>query len=79
MRSFAFNISSNLVRKLSSFTYLNITQFLGALNDNIYKLLLVYFFIELDGIGSKTAIKSWPPRVPFLFSPLFFFLHPQEH
>ena len=34
----------------SSFTYLNITQFLGALNDNIYKLLIVYFFIQLQGM-----------------------------
>ena len=39
-----------IIRKLSSFTYLNITQFLGALNDNIYKLLIVYFLIQLDGI-----------------------------
>lgn len=37
-------------RRFSSFTYLNITQFLGALNDNIYKLLIVYFFIQLEGI-----------------------------
>ncbi len=56
MRSFAFNIPSRLIRKLSSFTYLNITQFLGALNDNIYKLLLVYFFIELDGIENSHKI-----------------------
>src|ERR1700722_14805432 len=36
--------------RFSSFTYLNATQFLGALNDNIYKLLIVYFFIQLEGI-----------------------------
>lgn len=34
----------------SSFTYLNTTQFLGALNDNIYKLLIIYFFIQIEGI-----------------------------
>lgn len=34
----------------SSFTYLNATQFLSALNDNIYKLLVVYFFIQVEGI-----------------------------
>lgn len=37
-------------RQCSSFTYLNVTQFLGALNDNIYKLLIVYFFIQVEGI-----------------------------
>lgn len=37
-------------KRLTSFTYLNVTQFLGALNDNIYKLLIVYFFIQLEGI-----------------------------
>lgn len=37
-------------KRFSSFTYLNVTQFLGALNDNIYKLLIVYFLIQLEGI-----------------------------
>lgn len=45
-----------MIRKLSSFTYLNVTQFLGALNDNIYKLLIVYFFIQLDGIENSYRI-----------------------
>ena len=45
-----------LIRRLSSFTYLNVTQFLGALNDNLYKLLIVYFFIELEGIESSHRI-----------------------
>jgi acyl-[acyl-carrier-protein]-phospholipid O-acyltransferase/long-chain-fatty-acid--[acyl-carrier-protein] ligase len=40
----------------SSFTYLNTTQFLAALNDNIYKLLVVYFFIQLEGIESSHTI-----------------------
>jgi acyl-[acyl-carrier-protein]-phospholipid O-acyltransferase / long-chain-fatty-acid--[acyl-carrier-protein] ligase len=44
--------------KISSFTYLNVTQFLGALNDNIYKLLIVYFFIQLDGIQNSHIILS---------------------
>lgn len=38
------------MHRLSSFTYLNATQFLGALNDNIYKLLVVYFLIQLQGV-----------------------------
>lgn len=45
-----------LTKKFSSFTYLNITQFLGALNDNIYKLLVVYFLIELEGIEHSHEI-----------------------
>lgn len=44
------SINSLIIRRLSSYTYLNTTQFLGALNDNIYKLLIVYFFIQLEGI-----------------------------
>src|ERR1700753_4229422 len=43
-------MSSPFLHRFSSFTYLNVTQFLGALNDNIYKLLIVYFFIQLEGI-----------------------------
>lgn len=69
MRAIAFNVTSNFVRKLSSFTYLNITQFLGALNDNIYKLLLVYFFIGLEGIENSHKILATTGAIfvlPFL-------------
>lgn len=60
---------SNLIRRFSSFTYLNITQFLGALNDNIYKLLIVYYFIQIEGIEHShkiLAITGFIFVVPFL-------------
>lgn len=47
---------TNLFKRLSSFTYLNVTQFLGALNDNIYKLLIVYFLIQLQGVEHSHQI-----------------------
>lgn len=53
----------------SSFTYLNMTQFLGALNDNIYKLLVVYFFIQIDGIENSHIILATTGAIfvlPFL-------------
>ena len=53
----------------SSFTYLNTTQFLGALNDNIYKLLIVYFFIQVEGIESSHRILATTGAIfvlPFL-------------
>jgi len=50
------DVTSFFVRRFSSFTYLNITQFLGALNDNIFKLLIVYYFIQLDGIENSHTI-----------------------
>lgn len=59
----------SFIRKVSSFTYLNVTQFLGALNDNIYKLLLVYFLIDLEGIEHSHAILASTGAVfvlPFL-------------
>lgn len=40
----------------SSFTYLNTTQFLAALNDNMYKLLVIYFFIQIDGVENSHRI-----------------------
>lgn len=46
----------SFIRRLSSFTYLNVTQFTGALNDNIYKLLIVYLFIDIDGVAEKYNI-----------------------
>lgn len=63
------NINYDWVRHFSSFTYLNVTQFLGALNDNIYKLLIVYFFIQLDGIENSATILATTGAIfvlPFL-------------
>lgn len=62
-------MASFLIRRLSSFTYLNATQFLGALNDNIYKLLIIYFFIQLEGIESSHRILATSGAIfvlPFL-------------
>lgn len=39
-----------------SFWGINIAQFLGALNDNVYKLLIVYYLIVLQGEGSRDTI-----------------------
>ncbi len=42
--------------RLTSFAYLNMAQFLGAMNDNIFKLLIVYCFIGLEGTKSSSSI-----------------------
>lgn len=55
--------------RISSFTFLNATQFLGTLNDNIFKLLVVYFFIQLEGIEYSHQILASTGAVfviPFL-------------
>ncbi|WP_079989581.1 MFS transporter [Candidatus Protochlamydia phocaeensis] len=60
---------SSFFQRFSSFTYLNATQFLGALNDNIYKLLIVYFFIQIEGIEYSHQILATTGAtfvIPFL-------------
>lgn len=62
-------MASPFLHRFSSFTYLNVTQFLGALNDNIYKLLIVYFFIQLEGIEYSHQILATTGAtfvIPFL-------------
>ena len=62
-------MSFPFLHRFSSFTYLNFTQFLGALNDNIYKLLIVYFFIQLEGIQYSHQILATTGAtfvIPFL-------------
>lgn len=52
-----------------SFYFLNATQFLGALNDNIFKLLVIYLLIHVKGPASANAILSLAGAVfviPFL-------------
>jgi len=52
-----------------SFAWLNTTQFLGALNDNIFKFLLVFFLIDRHGAGEAGTIAAKAGTVfviPFL-------------
>ncbi len=56
-------------RLLSSFTALNLTQFLTALNDNLYKLLLIFLLISIRGPDESSTILSLAGAVfviPFL-------------
>lgn len=52
-----------------SFYLLNATQFLGALNDNIFKLLVIYLLIHVKGPSSANTILSLAGAIfviPFL-------------
>jgi len=42
----------------TSFAWLNITQFLGALNDNIFKLFIIFYFIALSGTENTANITA---------------------
>ncbi len=56
-------------RPLSGFTFLNISQFCGALNDNVFKVLAILFLIHLKGLESAATISSMAAVVfivPFL-------------
>lgn len=58
-----------MIRRLSSFTYLNFTQFLVALIDNIYKFLIVYFLISIQGVENTHRIMAFTGAtfvLPFL-------------
>src|SRR6266540_2601857 len=53
----------------TAFNRLNMTQALGALNDNLIKLVIVFFLVERQGqasAGSITAIGSILFVAPFL-------------
>jgi acyl-[acyl-carrier-protein]-phospholipid O-acyltransferase/long-chain-fatty-acid--[acyl-carrier-protein] ligase len=40
----------------TSFRFLNVCQFIGAMNDNIFKLLLAFCFIAIEGAASSNRI-----------------------
>ncbi|MFC1676359.1 acyl-[ACP]--phospholipid O-acyltransferase [Planctomycetota bacterium] len=53
----------------SSFSWLNATQFLGALNDNIFKLLIIAFIIHLQTAEAASKVSALALAVfvvPFL-------------
>jgi acyl-[acyl-carrier-protein]-phospholipid O-acyltransferase / long-chain-fatty-acid--[acyl-carrier-protein] ligase len=56
-------------KRPGSFTYLNATQFLGALNDNVFKFLIIFFLIDMQGINESPRIMAFAGGVfviPFL-------------
>lgn len=63
---FEFSTISRLLSKLPGFSrpekyslgFLNVAQFFGALNDNIYKLVLIFFLIQLQGPDHANRILS---------------------
>lgn len=68
-KSFWQKLVAFATHQSSSFTYLNVTQFLGALNDNLYKLLIGYFIIQLEGVENSARVLALAGAafvVPFL-------------
>lgn len=62
-------MKSTLQKPGRSFAWFNVTQFLGALNDNIFKLLLILFLIGVRGPENATIIAAAAGAivvVPFL-------------
>ena len=50
---------TSLTTRLSgSFYYLCGTSFLGALNDNIFKLLIIYFLVKESGAASTSEVMA---------------------
>ncbi len=52
-----------------SLSFLNLSQFCGALNDNIYKLVLIFYLIDLNGEQNANVILSTAGAIfvlPFL-------------
>lgn len=56
-------------RRISPFAYLNATQFLGALNDNIFKWVMIFFLLDILGVEKRSEILSLAGAIyvlPFL-------------
>jgi acyl-[acyl-carrier-protein]-phospholipid O-acyltransferase/long-chain-fatty-acid--[acyl-carrier-protein] ligase len=62
-------MNSVKIKSGTSFGWFNATQFLGALNDNIFKLLTILFLIRLQGTAAASNITALAGAVfviPFL-------------
>ena len=58
---FFFHLPKLFVKKKKqphSLLWLNITQFFGVINDNLYKLLLIFLFIDILGLDQASSILS---------------------
>ncbi len=50
--------TAQVSKQWASFRNLNIAQFIGAMNDNTFKLLLAFCFIHIEGAASSNRILS---------------------
>jgi acyl-[acyl-carrier-protein]-phospholipid O-acyltransferase/long-chain-fatty-acid--[acyl-carrier-protein] ligase len=69
-----YAVNTTACKFSSTFKWLNTTQFLGALNDNVFKLLIVLFLIALQGTdvaGNVTASAGAVFVGPFLLFSAF--------
>lgn len=46
------------IKEKTTFAWLNCTQFFGALNDNVFKLLCIFFLIKILGVSESSNITS---------------------
>ena len=62
--------------KMRSFGFLNATQFLGALNDNVFRFLVIFFLRDMP----QHQGQSWVvPLITFIFVlPFLLFSHAVE-
>jgi len=64
----------NRDKKISSFGWLNATQFLGALNDNVFKLMIILFIVNV--ISGKATLNTTQAAATFIFViPFLLFSH----
>lgn len=63
-------IKSENFNTTHALNFLNISQFLGVINDNVFKFLTVFLLIDIKGIEASSSILFWVGTVyvlPFLF------------
>ncbi len=63
-------IRSETFSPKKALNFLNIAQFLGVINDNVFKFLTLFLLIDIQGIEASSKILFWVGTVyvlPFLF------------
>ena len=63
------------VRLTPSFMWLNVTQFLGAMNDNVFKLLVIFLLVEPALLGLEARAKVVTMASAVFVVPFLLFSH----
>src|SRR5210317_2102033 len=62
-------------RQDRSFAWLNTTQFFGALNDNIFQMLVIFFLTALIGGGTDAQASIMASAMIYFVLPFLLFSH----
>jgi acyl-[acyl-carrier-protein]-phospholipid O-acyltransferase/long-chain-fatty-acid--[acyl-carrier-protein] ligase len=68
-------MNQDVTEDKKSFAWLNVTQFFGALNDNVFQMLVIFFLVHVSGVGTSGQASIMATATIVFVIPFLLFSH----